>query len=117
MDRQAHGKLHQRLFHFSQNTLQPEEALSTSDPRVSPRLSRASFLFGQLLQVKTPECVLACPQPCQQKGTPLSQGWGKHVAERNPAARNVESHRKPEAAVSQIETRLSKEKLESQQAV
>ncbi|XP_030787872.1 caspase recruitment domain-containing protein 11 [Rhinopithecus roxellana] len=32
------------------NTLQPEEALSTSDPRVSPRLSRASFLFGQLLQ-------------------------------------------------------------------
>ncbi|KAM9209318.1 caspase recruitment domain-containing protein 11 [Dugong dugon] len=32
------------------NTLQPEEPLSTSDPRVSPRLSRASFLFGQLLQ-------------------------------------------------------------------
>nr|XP_012614842.1 caspase recruitment domain-containing protein 11 isoform X3 [Microcebus murinus] len=32
------------------NTLQPEELLSTSDPRVSPRLSRASFLFGQLLQ-------------------------------------------------------------------
>uniref|UniRef100_A0A8D2DIN4 Caspase recruitment domain-containing protein 11 n=1 Tax=Sciurus vulgaris TaxID=55149 RepID=A0A8D2DIN4_SCIVU len=32
------------------NTLQPEEPLTTSDPRVSPRLSRASFLFGQLLQ-------------------------------------------------------------------
>ncbi|XP_036028006.1 caspase recruitment domain-containing protein 11 [Onychomys torridus] len=32
------------------NTLQPEETLSTSDPRVSPRLSRASFFFGQLLQ-------------------------------------------------------------------
>lgn len=32
------------------NTLQPEEPLATSDPRVSPRLSRASFLFGQLLQ-------------------------------------------------------------------
>ncbi|XP_037669570.1 caspase recruitment domain-containing protein 11 isoform X3 [Choloepus didactylus] len=32
------------------NTLQPEDTLSTSDPRVSPRLSRASFLFGQLLQ-------------------------------------------------------------------
>ncbi|XP_077614896.1 caspase recruitment domain-containing protein 11 isoform X1 [Crocuta crocuta] len=32
------------------NTLQPEEPVSTSDPRVSPRLSRASFLFGQLLQ-------------------------------------------------------------------
>ncbi|KAM5229241.1 caspase recruitment domain-containing protein 11 [Ctenodactylus gundi] len=32
------------------NTLQPEEPLSASDPRVSPRLSRASFLFGQLLQ-------------------------------------------------------------------
>uniref|UniRef100_A0A8C0L9I0 Caspase recruitment domain-containing protein 11 n=1 Tax=Canis lupus dingo TaxID=286419 RepID=A0A8C0L9I0_CANLU len=32
------------------NTLQPEEPLSSSDPRVSPRLSRASFLFGQLLQ-------------------------------------------------------------------
>ncbi|KAF6080690.1 caspase recruitment domain family member 11 [Phyllostomus discolor] len=32
------------------NTLQPEEPLSTSDPRVSPRLSRASFFFGQLLQ-------------------------------------------------------------------
>ncbi|XP_023569199.1 caspase recruitment domain-containing protein 11 isoform X1 [Octodon degus] len=32
------------------NTLQPEEPLSTNDPRVSPRLSRASFLFGQLLQ-------------------------------------------------------------------
>ncbi|VFV22789.1 caspase recruitment domain-containing [Lynx pardinus] len=32
------------------NTLQPEELVSTSDPRVSPRLSRASFLFGQLLQ-------------------------------------------------------------------
>ncbi|XP_042542813.1 caspase recruitment domain-containing protein 11 isoform X1 [Dipodomys spectabilis] len=32
------------------NTLQPEEPPSTSDPRVSPRLSRASFFFGQLLQ-------------------------------------------------------------------
>ncbi|ELR62535.1 Caspase recruitment domain-containing protein 11, partial [Bos mutus] len=32
------------------NTLQPEEPLPTTDPRVSPRLSRASFLFGQLLQ-------------------------------------------------------------------
>ncbi|CAK6446406.1 unnamed protein product [Pipistrellus nathusii] len=32
------------------NTLQPEEPLPASDPRVSPRLSRASFLFGQLLQ-------------------------------------------------------------------
>ncbi|XP_036683363.1 caspase recruitment domain-containing protein 11 isoform X1 [Balaenoptera musculus] len=32
------------------NTLQPEEPLPTADPRVSPRLSRASFLFGQLLQ-------------------------------------------------------------------
>nr|XP_033770438.1 caspase recruitment domain-containing protein 11 isoform X2 [Geotrypetes seraphini] len=32
------------------NTLQPEELSSQSDPRVSPRLSRASFLFGQILQ-------------------------------------------------------------------
>ncbi|XP_004617407.2 caspase recruitment domain-containing protein 11 [Sorex araneus] len=32
------------------NTLQPEDLQSASDPRVSPRLSRASFLFGQLLQ-------------------------------------------------------------------
>lgn len=32
------------------NTLQPEDPQSTTDPRVSPRLSRASFLFGQLLQ-------------------------------------------------------------------
>ncbi|XP_075384728.1 caspase recruitment domain-containing protein 11 [Tenrec ecaudatus] len=32
------------------NTLQPEEPLTATDPRVSPRLSRASFLFGQLLQ-------------------------------------------------------------------
>ncbi|XP_017658258.1 caspase recruitment domain-containing protein 11 [Nannospalax galili] len=41
------------------NTLQPEEPLSTSDPRVSPRLSRASFFFGQLLQGdKIPELII-----------------------------------------------------------
>nr|XP_020014804.1 caspase recruitment domain-containing protein 11-like [Castor canadensis] len=34
------------------NTLQPEEPLlPAGDPRVSPRLSRASFFFGQLLQL------------------------------------------------------------------
>ncbi|XP_044534748.1 caspase recruitment domain-containing protein 11 [Gracilinanus agilis] len=32
------------------NTLQPEEPLAMNDPRVSPRLSRASILFGQLIQ-------------------------------------------------------------------
>nr|XP_044998728.1 caspase recruitment domain-containing protein 11 [Jaculus jaculus] len=36
--------------HHTLKALRPEEQLSTSDPRVSPRLSRASFLFGQLLQ-------------------------------------------------------------------
>ena len=58
-----------------QNTLQPEEPLPTTDPRVSPRLSRASFLFGQLLQVKRAEHLLtlqahfaaALPFPHQQK--------------------------------------------------
>nr|XP_028562584.1 LOW QUALITY PROTEIN: caspase recruitment domain-containing protein 11 [Podarcis muralis] len=32
------------------NTLQPEEVLHPSDPKASPRLSRASFLLGQILQ-------------------------------------------------------------------
>ncbi|XP_028913980.1 caspase recruitment domain-containing protein 11 isoform X2 [Ornithorhynchus anatinus] len=32
------------------NTLQPEEPPPVNDPRASPRLSRASFLFGQILQ-------------------------------------------------------------------
>ncbi|OXB67563.1 hypothetical protein ASZ78_004681 [Callipepla squamata] len=32
------------------NTLQPEEPAPQSDPKTSPRLSRASFLLGQILQ-------------------------------------------------------------------
>uniref|UniRef100_A0A672TUD7 Caspase recruitment domain-containing protein 11 n=1 Tax=Strigops habroptila TaxID=2489341 RepID=A0A672TUD7_STRHB len=32
------------------NTLQPEEPAPQSDPKASPRLSRASFLLGQILQ-------------------------------------------------------------------
>ncbi|XP_053132095.1 caspase recruitment domain-containing protein 11 isoform X2 [Hemicordylus capensis] len=32
------------------NTLQPEEHTPPSDPKASPRLSRASFLLGQILQ-------------------------------------------------------------------
>ncbi|XP_061455453.1 caspase recruitment domain-containing protein 11 [Rhineura floridana] len=32
------------------NTLQPDELTPPSDPKTSPRLSRASFLLGQLLQ-------------------------------------------------------------------
>nr|XP_034987482.1 caspase recruitment domain-containing protein 11 [Zootoca vivipara] len=32
------------------NTLQPEEVMPPSDPKASPRLSRASFLLGQILQ-------------------------------------------------------------------
>ncbi|XP_063286289.1 caspase recruitment domain-containing protein 11 [Pelobates fuscus] len=32
------------------NTLQPEDSCPQTDPKSSPRLSRASFLFGQILQ-------------------------------------------------------------------
>lgn len=47
-----------------QNTLQPEEPLlPAGDPRVSPRLSRASFFFGQLLQVRSPTDQPPCPLP------------------------------------------------------
>lgn len=58
-----------QLITWFQNTLQPEEPLPTTDPRVSPRLSRASFLFGQLLQVKRSHLEASrhlhrLPRPC-----------------------------------------------------
>ncbi|XP_023388524.1 caspase recruitment domain-containing protein 11 [Pteropus vampyrus] len=75
------------------NTLQPEEPLSTSDPRVSPRLSRASFLFGQLLQVKPcrapTDSATLCHGPALSR--PLSCGQREIGVESCPAQRGRRS--------------------------